>query len=237
MQGSTIRRHSLWVRLTHWINALCLVVLLMSGLQIFDAHRELYWGIQSHFVHPLLALPHGFPFWITLPGYQDLAAVRLWHFFFAWLFVLNGSVYFLVGQIGGHVRRDLLLSRAQLHGLGRSLLEHLRLRFPRGDAARVYNPLQKLSYLGVVFVLLPLMLLTGLTMSPAIDTAAPILLDVFGGRQSARSIHFFVAALLVGFTAVHLAMVLLSGFFNNMRGMITGRHSLPAEAAEPRQAP
>ncbi|MEO8715484.1 MAG: cytochrome b/b6 domain-containing protein [Acetobacteraceae bacterium] len=116
-----------------------------------------------------------------------------------------------------------------MRGIGRSVLQHLRLHFPRGEEARSYNVLQKLSYLIVAFLLLPLMVLTGLTMSPAMDTAFPFLLDAFGGRQSARTIHTGVAALLVLFTLVHVGMVLLSGPFNNMRSMITGRSALPSE--------
>ncbi len=226
-------RHPAWVRLTHWINGVCLAVLLMSGLQIFNAHRALYWGIRSDFAHPLLALRRGFPWWITLPGYQDLAAGRHWHFFFAWIFVLNGIVYLVTALIGGHLRGDLLPGGEELSGVGRTLRDHLRLRFPHGATARGYNPLQKLSYLAVIFVLLPLMLLTGLTMSPAVDTMLPLLLTVFGGRQSARTIHFIVASLLVGFTILHIAMVLLSGFVNNMRGMITGHYTIPPEHEGP----
>lgn len=227
MQARTIFRHSAWIRLTHWINLLCLILLLMSGLQILDAHPALYWGDKSVFLHPLVAIPGGIPHAVTIPHYQDLASGRRWHFFFAWIFVANGMVYLLFALIGPHVRRDLLPDRAQLRGIGRSVIEHLHLRFPRGEDARRYNALQKLSYLIVIFVLLPLMLATGLTMSPAMDTGFPILLDVFDGRQSARTIHLCIAALLVLFTLVHVAMVLLSGVLNNMRSMITGRYALP----------
>lgn len=229
MAHTTIHRHRIWVRLTHWINLLCLTLLLMSGLQILNAHPALYWGQKSVFLHPLLALGDGVSNWLTVPHYQDLATGRRWHFFFAWLFVANGLIYLLCGLIGGHVRHDLLPGRVQLRGIGRSVIQHLRLRLPRGEEARSYNVLQKLSYLIVIFLLLPLMVLTGLTMSPAMDAAFPFLLDVFGGRQSARTVHFCVAALLVLFTLVHVGMVLVSGVFNNMRSMITGRCALPPE--------
>ena len=214
-----IYRHSLLVRMTHWINALCFVLLLMSGLQIFNAHPALYWGAQSTFEKPLLALgarqdgdgaikgvatilgtsftttgilgasrdesgqlaERGFPSWITIPSYQDLATGRRWHFFFAWLLVLNGLTYFAWGCASRHFRSDLLPTRAELSHIGREVLEHLRLRFPRGAAAKRYNVLQQLAYLVVVFVLFPLMILTGLTMSPGIDSAVPQLLTLFGG--------------------------------------------------------
>jgi thiosulfate reductase cytochrome b subunit len=229
MPASIVRRHSALVRLTHWINVLCLTVLLMSGLQIFNAHPALYWGRQSDFAHPWLAIRHGFPHWITIPHYQDLATGRRWHFFFAWIFVLNGFVYLTASLAGRHVWRDLLPSGSQLGGIGRSIADHLRLRLHTEPG---YNVLQKLSYLLVIFGLMPLMLLTGLTMSPAIDTAFPFLLNVFSGRQSARTLHFLTAWSLLLFTLVHVVMVLLSGVLNNMRSMITGRYVPPARAEE-----
>jgi thiosulfate reductase cytochrome b subunit len=232
MPSKTFRRHSVLVRVTHWINVLCFTVLLMSGMQIFDAHPALDLGSRSDFAHPLLDLSDGFPFWMTLPGYQDLATGRRWHFFFAWLFVLNGLVYLAAGLVGPHMRRDLIPSRAELRALPHEIAEHTRLRFPRGEAARRYNVLQQLTYLAVIFVLLPLMLVTGLSMSPGVDAALPWLPDLLGGRQTARTIHFVSASLLVGFVVVHLAMVVASGLFNNMRSMITGRYRLPPERTE-----
>jgi thiosulfate reductase cytochrome b subunit len=227
MASQTIRRHSALVRLTHWMNVLCLTLLAMSGMQIFNAHAALYLGAQSDFAHPLIDLGDGFPHWLTLPGYQDLATGRRWHFFLAWIFVLNGLVYLGAGLIGRHLRHDLVPTVAELRSLPHEVAEHARLRFPAGEAARRYNVLQQLTYLAVIFVLLPLMLLTGLTMSPGMDSAFPWLLDLLGGRQTARTIHFLSASLIVLFTVVHLAMVVLSGFFNNMRSMITGRYVLP----------
>jgi thiosulfate reductase cytochrome b subunit len=265
---ASIRRHSIAVRVTHWINAGCLLILLMSGLQIFNAHPALYWGQASAFDHPILALTatdsdeagikgvtqifghafdttgvlgassgpggqvwaRGFPSWLTIPSYQDLSTGRRWHFFFAWLLVLNGAVYLLSGLISGHLRRDLLPTRLQLRKIGHTIREHLLLRFPRGDEARHYNVLQKLAYLAVAFVVLPLIVLTGLTMSPGMDAAAPELLAFFGGRQSARTIHFLAAFGLVLFVIVHVAMVLLSGAWNNLRSMITGTYVLPGGA-------
>jgi thiosulfate reductase cytochrome b subunit len=260
-----IYRHSAVVRVTHWINVLCLAGLLMSGLQIFNAHPALYWGKTSHFETPLLQIdaeyddegtpikgvtrvlgrefdttgvlgvsagPEGdpvraaFPGWITVPEHRDLATARRWHFFFAWLFVLNGAAYLLSGFLSGHFRRDFLPSREQLRHIGRSILDHVRLRFPKGEEARHYNVLQKLSYMAIVFVALPVMLAAGLTMSPALDAAFPWLVPLFGGRQSGRTIHFVVANLLVLFFLVHVVMVIVSGLWNNLRSMITGTYEI-----------
>jgi thiosulfate reductase cytochrome b subunit len=178
----------------------------------------------------------GFPSWITLPGAQNLAVARRWHFFFAWLLVINGLVYLIAGFASGHFRVDLLPSRRQLLNIGGSIVNHILLRFPKGEAARRYNVLQKLSYLVVIFVLLPVMVLAGLTMSPAIDAIAPQLLWLFGGRQTARTVHFIIAWSLVLFVIVHVAMVILSGFWNEMRSMITGRFSLE-ETTDERATP
>jgi len=199
---------------------------LMSGLQILNAHPALYWGEISTFDQPLLSFGAAdgpaFPAWITLPGFQDLAGGRSWHFFFAWLFVLNGLVYLGYALRSGRVRNVLAPDREQLRNIGRSLADHLRLRFPHGDAARGYNVLQKLSYLIVLFGLLPLMLLTGLTMSPAMDARLQWLTALFGGRQSARTVHFFTATALVAFFLIHVLAVLAAGPLNEMRSIVTG---------------
>ena len=252
-------RHPAIIRLCHWINAACLLVLLMSGLQIFNAHPALYWGSVSNFDHPwamigadtdaqppkgvtvvaghsftttgVLGLSpdgsgdvaeRGFPRWITLPADQDLATARRWHFFFAWLFVINGAVYLLYGLASGQLRARYLPTGSQLRHIGAAVKEHLLLRFPQGEEAKRYNVIQKLTYVAVVLVLLPLQILAGLAMSPAVGSAVPWLLELFGGRQSARTIHFITASLLVLFVLVHVALVVLSGPWNNMRGMISG---------------
>lgn len=262
-----IYRHSGAVRLTHWVNALVLLVLLMSGLQIFNAHPALYLGSKSDFDDPVLAMgatqqgdsikgvtmvlghsfdttgvfgvvvdsdggmeERGFPWSVTLPGHRDLATGRRWHFFFAWFFLLNGLAYLIWSLGSGHLRRDLAPSGKELKHVGASILEHARLKFPKGEEAKRYNVLQKLTYLFVALILLPLMLLTGLAMSPGMDAAFPFLLDMFGGRQSARTIHFIAASFIVIFVVVHLVMVLITGVWNNLRSMITGRYVIePAE--------
>jgi len=168
----------------------------------------------------------GFPSWATLPGQQSLAEGRLWHFFFAWLFVVNGAVYLLASLLGGHFWRDLVPSRHDLGRIGRTVWDHILFRFPEGEEARHYNVLQKLAYLIVVVVLLPVIVLAGLTMSPRMDAAFPQLLTIFDGRQSARTIHFIIAWALVAFVLIHVFMVLVSGVWNNLRSMLTGRYAI-----------
>ena len=152
-----------------------------------------------------------------------------WHFFFAWLLVFDGLIYLIYSLALGHLWGDLVPSVRQVRRIGTSILDHLRLRFPRGAEAKQYNVLQRLSYLAIVFVIFPLLILTGVTMSPGLDAAFPFLTAVFGGRQSARSIHFACAFLLLGFAVVHITMVLLSGPWNNMRSMITGWYKIRPE--------
>jgi thiosulfate reductase cytochrome b subunit len=263
-----ILRHSVLVRVTHWINALCFFILLMSGLQIFNAHPALYWGNKSTFSDPFLALTaqqkddgtlegvtsifgksfattgvlgaspgdngelaeRGFPSWITIPSYQDLATGRRWHFLFAWLLVLNGSLYAVNLLAGRHIG-EFLPSGRELRSIPASIWAHARLRFPKGDEALHYNVLQKLAYLAVI-IAFPILVLAGLTMSPGMDAAFPWLVELFGGRQSARAIHFILAFSLVGFVIVHVVMVLVSGVVNNMVSMITGRYKIEEERHE-----
>jgi thiosulfate reductase cytochrome b subunit len=255
-------RHSVIVRLTHWTNVVALTILLMSGLQIFNAHPALYWGEDSDFRNPSFAItaerdengqtrgvtklfgrqldttgvlgvsrdstgrtwPRAFPSWATLPSWQSLAGGRQWHFFFAWVFVLSTLVYLLHGVLRGHIWRDLLPTRLELRNLPHSVGEHIRFRFPEGEEARRYNVLQKLTYVAVIFVLFPLALLSGLTMSPRLDAGFPLLLDLFGGRQSARMVHFIAAFSILAFVLVHVAVVFVSGAWNNIRSMVTGRY-------------
>jgi thiosulfate reductase cytochrome b subunit len=175
--------------------------------------------------------PVAFPSWATVPSYRDLADSRHWHFFFAWLFVLNGLVYWLVSLANGHIVRDIVPNKADVKpkNVWHEIATHARLKFPKGEEARHYNVLQKGAYLAVVLVLLPLMVLTGLCMSPGFDAAAPWLVDVFGGRQTARTIHFLTAFTIVAFILLHLFMVVASGTWNNIRSMITGRYAIVPE--------
>jgi thiosulfate reductase cytochrome b subunit len=274
-----VRRHALATRATHWIQALCLPFLLMSGLQIFLAHPALYWGqFGADADHPAFEIgaetsPSGarsgfvrlgsarlettgalglvagadgepaeraFPRWATIPGWRSLALGRRWHFFFAWIFVANLAAYYGLGLLNHHLRRDLAPTRADLRprAILADVVAHLRLKFPKGVAALRYHPLQKFAYLGVIAVLLPTMILTGLTMSPGMDALLPWLVDLFGGRQSARTLHFLTAGLLVLFVIVHLAMVLLAGPINGVRAMITGKLAISeGDDHEPHSAP
>jgi len=301
-----IYRHALTTRVTHWINALCLLILLLSGLQIFNAHPALYFGMKSDFEAPSLEMkattaeniasgaalrsaqslvrraaanakkqsededdddagdepmyrgvvvafgrifdttgwlgyaygpdgqlaPRGFPSSITLPGARDLATARRWHFTFAWLLALNGLAYLAFAFATGHIRHDLWASGREWRDIPHEIWQHIRLRFPRGDAARRYNVLQKLAYLAVIFIVIPVMILTGMTMSPGLDARFPFLAPMFGGRQTARTVHFIFAFGLVAFAFIHIAMVILSGFANNMRSMITGRYVIASRERE-----
>ena len=175
-----------------------------------------------------------FPSWATAPSFRDLADSRHWHFFFAWVFVINGLVYWLGGLISGHIRKDLGITRADVKwkNIWHEIVTHAQLKFPKGEEARTYNVLQKGAYLGVVAILLPLMVLTGLCMSPGFDAAATWLVDAFGGRQSARTIHFLSASAIVGFVLLHLAMVVAAGTWNNIRSMITGQYAIVREEGE-----
>jgi thiosulfate reductase cytochrome b subunit len=263
--GDVIKRHRLSTRLWHWINALTLLVLLMSGLMIFNAHPRLYWGEYGANDDPAWLViddagdtgfvelvgvraettgwlgiwtdregevkRRAFPYWITIPSGYDLQAARRWHFTFAWILSV-ALLFFIVRSLwNGHVRRDLHIHKSEWspRHIWHDIKDHARLHFPTGVAAKNYNILQKISYISIIFVLLPLMIFTGLTMSPAMNAAWPWLLDIFGGRQSARSIHFICAFALVAFFFVHMMMVLLAGPINEVRSMITGKYRLPGK--------
>ena len=263
-----VYRHRWPVRLMHWINVVCLTILLMSGLTIFNAHPALYWGRDSTFASPWVSIgavnaPGGgvkgvttiaghrfstdgvlgastvgdattktaraFPSWATVPGPQWLSMGRHWHFFFAWLFVVNGAAYVAYAVFSGHLTRDLLPTRAELRGIGGSIADHLRFRHPTGEAAKRYNVLQNLAYLVVIFGLLPLVIVCGLAMSPRLDAVFPGWIDLLGGRQSARTLHFLAATGLLLFVLVHVFEVLIGGVWNQLRSMLTGWYVLPAD--------
>lgn len=263
-----VYRHRLPARIWHWVNAVTLLILLMSGLMIFNAHPRLYWGeYGANFDRAWLVIGStpdsgylrvgdwridtsgvlgrwtdaegaektwAFPGWATIPTSYSLADGRRWHLLFAWILSIGLTLYMLWTLVGGHLRKDLHVRRAEWspRHIWHDVKEHARLRVPRGQAAARYGILQKLAYIGVIFVLLPLMIAAGLTMSPGMNAAWPWLLDVFGGRQSARSIHFIAAWALVAFFLVHIAMVLLAGPVNEIRSMITGWFRLPPERGE-----
>jgi thiosulfate reductase cytochrome b subunit len=261
-----VYRHRLPVRVMHWVNVICLTILLMSGLQIFNAHPALYWGRDSTFDRPWVSIgafnkPGGgitgvttiaghrfstdgvlgastvdgmpsaraFPAWATIPGPQWLSMGRHWHFFFAWLFVINGVAYIAYAVASGHLTHDLIPSRAEWRNIGRSIADHVRFRHPTGEAAKRYNVLQNGAYLAVIFGLLPLVVIAGMAMSPRLDAVFNGWVDLLGGRQSARTLHFLAAAGLLLFVLVHVFEVLISGVWNQLRSMVTGWYVLPAD--------
>jgi thiosulfate reductase cytochrome b subunit len=262
-----VYRHRLPVRVMHWINVICLTILLMSGLTIFNAHPALYWGRDSTFADPWVSIgamqgaggivgftrigghnfatdgvlgaskvgdaaqktARAFPSWATIPGAQWLSMGRHWHFFFAWLFVINGIAYMAYSIASGHLSRDLLPTRAELRNIGNSIKDHLLFRHPTGDAAKRYNVLQNLAYLVVIFGLLPLVIIAGMGMSPRLNAVFTGWVDLLGGRQSARTLHFLAALGLLLFVLVHVFEVIISGVWNQLRSMITGWYTVPAD--------
>ena len=227
--GTSILRHALATRIWHWINAVAVIVLLGSGLGISNAHPRLYWGrYGANFDHAWAQLPR-FPAWITIPANYNLAISRRWHLLFALVFAFGLLGYMIVSLINRHFARKLALRRADVNlaHLAEDVHDHLNLRFHDADDPGAYNSLQKWSYILVLFVALPLMIFTGLALSPGMDAAWPWLLDLFGGRQSARSIHFVTSALVGVFIVVHVALVILAGAGNELRSMITGKWKVP----------
>ena len=261
-----VYRHTLPLRVMHWINAICLLALLGSGLQIFNAHPALYWGQRSHFGQPWLAMDaqqkpdgslrgvttlgshafdttgvfgaskvdgqiaaRGFPSWATIPGPQWLAMGRRWHFFFAWIFVLNGLGFTAYALWSRHLVRDLVPTKSDWRGIGHSIVDHALLRHPHGEAALRYNVLQRIAYLVTIFGLGGGIVLMGLAMSPRMDSVLGWLVDLVGGRQSARSIHFLLAMGFVAFFLIHIFEVIVTGVGNNLRSIITGRFAIEAQ--------
>lgn len=244
--SSTVAGHTRWIRLSHWIMAASVLTLAISGFEILMVHPRLYWGKAGNDLTPaLFELPisrnyrHGG--WAAPVAFsRETSAVvsasrtydifnqnswgRSLHFLAAWFLVVNGLIYLLAGLASGHLRRDLLprLREFSPRLLWQDIVSHLRLPMRPARGGPPYGLLQKLTYAVVVLIALPLMVLSGLTMSPAVTAACPRLLDLFGGSQSARTIHFFVFAALMLFLVVHVAMVALSGFARQMRAMTIG---------------
>lgn len=267
VKGPLVYRQSIFTRLTHWVWVVALFFLLLSGLQIWNAHPALYIGEQSGFefdnavleigaenapegirgvttilgqkfdttgllgVSDYRGRPNfvGFPSWATIPSFRDLATGRVVHFFAAWVLVGTLTVWLLASLFNSHLWRDVILKPRDLRELPRDIVDHLRFRF---EHRRRYSPLQKLAYFVVLVILFPLIILTGVTMSPGMDAAWPWLVEVFGGRQTARTIHFVVMVLLVLFFVIHIAMVILAGPINELRSMITGYYRLSPHAED-----
>ncbi|MFL0413383.1 cytochrome b/b6 domain-containing protein [uncultured Sphingomonas sp.] len=228
---TAVYRHRLATRIWHAINAVAIFILIGSGLGISNAHPRLYWGhYGANFDHAWWQLPR-FPAWLTIPANYNLALSRRWHLFFALVLAFGLLGYMIVSLINRHFARDLRVRRAEL--APRHLIEdaqaHLDFRFHDPERPLAYNIWQKLSYVGVIFVLLPLVILTGLALSPNMDAAWPWLIELFGGRQSARSIHFLCMIALTLFVIIHLSLVILAGPLNEVRSVITGWWRVPEE--------
>lgn len=260
-RGELVYRQSIFTRLTHWVWVIALFFLLLSGLQIWNAHPALYVGQQSGFEFDNAVLrigaentpegPRGFttvfgqkfdttgvlgmsemkgaanyvgfPSWATIPSFRDLATGRVVHFFFAWVLAGALAVWLVASLLNRHLWRDIILKPRDLRDLPGDIRDHILFRFKH---RRRYTPLQKTAYFAVFAILFPLIILTGLTMSPGMNAAWPWLVDLFGGRQTARTIHFGVMVLLVLFFVVHVIMVVLAGPLNELRSMITGYYRI-----------
>ncbi len=230
-------RHSALVRATHWITTLCFLALLVTGVEIVISHPRFYWGETGNdLTTPLfkLPIPSSRAFVPTGYGYvlpDQNGWSRYLHFQAAWIVVLTGLLYAISGLLTGHFQKNLLPDKADLswREFSKGITKHLRFERPNEAEAWSYNVLQRLTYLLVIFVLFPLVIWTGLAMSPAFVSAVPATVTLLGGQQSARTIHFFVSIALVLFLLVHVMMVFLAGFRNRMRAMVTGRTRAPLE--------
>ena len=237
MAESLPLRHSLLVRLTHWLITLTFLVLLVTGLEIVISHPRFYWGEVGNVNTPTLfkisipssrqMVPTGYGY--VLPDQNGWS--RYLHFQSAWLLILTGSLYITIGLFSGHFRRNLLpaLSDVSPKRLAASIAQHLRFARPGPEEAWSYNVLQRLAYVVVIFVLFPMIIWTGLAMSPSFVSAVPAAVNILGGQQSARTLHFFLTIALVLFLLVHVFMVILAGFRKRVRAMITGRAAEPLE--------
>src|SRR5277367_3587360 len=230
-------RHTAIVRVTHWITVFCFFALLISGAEIVISHPRFYWGeIGNVNTRPLFTIPipasrgtvpTGYGF--VMPDQNGWS--RYLHFQTAWALVLTGLIYVVAGMWTGHIRKNLVPEpgdRMWRAYWGR-IAQYLRRAPPDAAEAHSYNVLQRTAYVVVIFFLFPLVIWTGLALSPAFDSAIPAAVNLLGGRQSARTLHFFVSGFLLLFLIVHVAMVVLTGFRNRMRGMITGLATLPQE--------
>jgi len=225
------------VRVTHWITVVCFVALLVTGAEIVVSHPRFYWGETGNSGTPVLfkipipssraTVPSGYNY--VMPDQNGWS--RYLHFEAAWALVLTGLLYALWGLRTGHFRSNLFPAPGDRtpNAFLKIILGHLRFKRPSASEALTYNALQRVSYLGVIFLLFPLVILTGLALSPGFNAAFPIVVDTFGGRQSARTLHFFISIALLGFLFIHVAMIILAGFRSRLRPMITGTVKLPQE--------
>lgn len=228
-------RHSFLVRVTHWLTTIAFLLLLLTGLEIVVSHPRFYWGeVGNVNTQPLFKIPIPSSRHLVPSGYSYVLPdqngwSRYLHFQSAWLLILTGLLYVVVGLFAGHFRRNLLPASLSTKHFLASLAEHLHFKRPSAEEASSYNVLQRLSYLLIIFVAFPLIIWTGLAMSPSFVSAFPIAVNILGGQQSARTLHFFLTIALVFFLLVHVFMVILAGFWTRMRAMITGRAAEPKE--------
>ena len=230
-------RHRLTTRLWHWTNAVTIMVMLGTGLMILNAHPHLYWGQYGAnpdpaWFHVSWVFQGGHvPGWLTIPSSYNLALARHWHLTFAWVFAFGLLGFMVASLINRHFQKDMVIRPRDLSPahIWFDIKEHLAFRFHDAANPGAFNVLQKLSYVGVIFVLIPAMIYTGLCMSPGFTAVAPWMLDLVGGRASARSIHFIAAMGLAGFAIVHLTLVILAGPINEVRSMVTGWWTVPQE--------
>ena len=217
-----MKKHALSTRLWHWINFICLTILFMSGLNISNGHRRLYWGDYGFAAEQAWLTVPRFPGWMTIPDYYSLGQARDWHILEAWPFALALLFMWIAMLLNRHFWRDLRTSPREWSpsAIWDDIVEHFKLNFDHGDAK--FNFLQKLSYGVVLGIFLPMMVFTGLAISPGFEPAAPWLVDILGGRQSARSLHFIFAFATFAFFVVHIALVLLNKPVRHVWDMITG---------------
>ena len=225
------RRHSALVRVTHWITTLCFFALLVTGAEIVISHPRFYWGETGNVLTtPLFKIPIPSSRSLVPTGYGYVLPdqngwSRALHFQSAWILVLTGLLYVIWGLVTGHFRKGMLPAKGDLSwgGVSGVIANHLRFKRPAEGEARSYNVLQRVTYLFVIFILFPLVIWTGLAMSPAFVSAFPATVTLLGGRQTARTLHFFISLALTLFLLVHVALVTLAGFRSRMRAMITGQ--------------
>lgn len=220
-----MKRHRLSTRLWHWINLVCVVVLFMSGLTISNAHPRLYWGDWGFAPEQAWLIVPRFPDWMTIPGYYSLAVARDWHILMAWPFALGLFFMWIAMLVNRHFKRDIFTAPQEWKpaAIAADIKAHLRLDFDHGQGK--YNSLQKLAYGLVLGVFLPMMVFTGVAISPGMEPTFGWLVEILGGRQSARSLHFIFAFATLGFFIVHVLLVLLAGPVGQIRDMITGGRS------------
>jgi thiosulfate reductase cytochrome b subunit len=226
-------RHPRFVRITHWITTVAVFALLLSGVELILSHPRFYWGeVGNVNTTPLLSLPVPSSRGTVPTGYRFVLPdqngwSRFLHFQAAWLALIAAVVYVVAGLRSGHFRRSLVPAAADRswRALRTAITEHLRFSASAFGDAGSYNVLQRLSYLGITFVLAPLVVWTGLAMAPAFTAVLPFTVELLGGRQSARTLHFFLTLALVLFLIVHVTMIVLAGFRSRVGPMITGTHA------------